>query len=80
MIRAGIHGQYSEQDTFFDTSFLHPGQNTISLTQSSGGSAQKSIMYDAIRLELDPAHPYTKSLAAAHPRTFPQTAAEANDE
>ncbi len=79
MIRAGIHGQYSEQDTFFDASLLRTGHNTLSLTQSAGGNAQKSVMYDCLRLEIDNSHPFDKSLAAAHPHIFPQTGAEPAD-
>jgi rhamnogalacturonan endolyase len=72
MIRAGIHGQYSEQDTFFPAELLHSGQNTISLTQSAGGNVQKSVMYDCVRLEIDAGHPFEKSIIAAHPHLFPQ--------
>lgn len=53
MIRAGIHGQYSEEDLSFDASLLKQGTNTISLEQSAGGNMQKSVMYDCIRLELN---------------------------
>jgi len=79
MIRAGIHGQYSEQDTFFDASLLRPGQNTISLTQSAGGSNQKSVMYDCIRLEIDSTKPFDKSIIPAHPHVFPQSGRESSE-
>jgi len=52
MMRAGIHGQYSQWDLHFDAALLKPGQNTITLEQQSGHSAQKSAMYDCLRLEV----------------------------
>jgi rhamnogalacturonan endolyase len=73
MIRAGIHGQYSEQDTFFDASLLHAGRNKFSLTQSAGGNVQKSVMYDCIRLEEDGSHGFDKAIVAAHSHVFPET-------
>jgi rhamnogalacturonan endolyase len=79
MIRAGIHGQYSEQDTFFDASLIRQGTNTFSLTQSAGGNVQKSIMYDCIRLEVDGSHPFDKSIVASHPHLFPQSSRDAGD-
>jgi rhamnogalacturonan endolyase len=75
MIRAGIHGQYSEQDTFFDAALLRAGQNKISLEQSAGGNVQKSVMYDCLRLELDQTHPFDRSIVTAHPHVFPQSGA-----
>jgi len=59
MIRAGIHGQYSEVDLSFDASLLRQGNNTISLEQGAGGNVQKSVMYDCIRLELDENKPFS---------------------
>jgi rhamnogalacturonan endolyase len=59
MIRAGIHGQYSEEDIRFDARSLRKGINTISLDQQSGGNNQKSVMYDCIRLECDETKPFT---------------------
>ena len=53
MIRASNHGQYSEVDIAFDATLLKSGMNTISLEQTAGGSVQKSVMYDCLRLELD---------------------------
>jgi rhamnogalacturonan endolyase len=79
VIRAGIHGQYSEQDTFFDAKLLRQGDNTISLTQSAGGNAQKSVMYDCLRLELDADHAFDPAIAKAHPHVFPQTGDEPKD-
>ena len=55
MIRAGIHGQYLEQDMPFDTTLLRRGQNRLTLDQRAGGSAQINVMYDCLRLELDEA-------------------------
>jgi rhamnogalacturonan endolyase len=69
LIRAGIHGQYAEHDIPFPSSLLIPGRNTISLTQSAAGNAQKSVMYDCLRLELDPTHPFNPSIN--HPTTTP---------
>lgn len=65
MIRAGIHGQYSEEDISFDASLLKQGSNTISLEQSAGGNVQKCVMYDCIRLELDESGPFSPSEHAA---------------
>jgi rhamnogalacturonan endolyase len=73
MIRAGIHGQYSEQDTFFDAGLLHAGENVISLGQKEGKNAQRCVMYDALRLEIDPDLQFSKELATMHPHRFPQT-------
>ena len=61
MIRAGIHGQYSEVDVAFDAALLKQGTNTIALEQSAGGNVQKSVMYDCVRLELDDTAPFDKS-------------------
>jgi rhamnogalacturonan endolyase len=52
MMRAGIHGQYTQRDVTFDARLLKPGANTISLEQRSARSQQKNIMYDCIRLEV----------------------------
>ncbi len=68
MIRAGIHGQYSEEDVCFDAALLKPGRNTISLEQSAGGNVQKSVMYDCIRLELDDSQPFNKTEIVKHKR------------
>jgi len=53
MIRAGIHGQYSQTDIRFGASLLKKGRNQLTLTQHAGGNVQKSIMYDCLRLEVD---------------------------
>jgi len=66
MIRAGIHGQYSEQDIPFDATLLHPGRNTIALQQSAAGNVQKSLMYDCVRLELDNTHPFDPTKIPQH--------------
>jgi rhamnogalacturonan endolyase len=60
MIRAGIHGQYSEQDIAFDAALIKQGQNTIGLQLGGAGNVQKSLMYDCIRLEVDNTHPFDK--------------------
>ena len=52
MMRAGIHGQYSQWDIPFDNKLLKPGQNIITLDQQGGKSVQKNVMYDCIRLEV----------------------------
>lgn len=77
MIRAGIHGQYAEEDVPFDAVLLKPGRNTISLEQSAGGNAQKSVMYDCVRLELDESHPFDKT--KIKPRKKPDVTVEAKD-
>jgi rhamnogalacturonan endolyase len=51
MVRAGIHGQYAVWDVPFDASLLRAGTNRITLDQREGGSLQKNIMYDCLRLE-----------------------------
>jgi rhamnogalacturonan endolyase len=66
MIRAGIHGQYAEQDIPFNATLLKPGRNIIGLTQSAGGNAQKSVMYDCVRLEMDTAHPFDPTKLPKH--------------
>jgi hypothetical protein len=72
MIRAGIHGQYSEEDVSFDASLLKQGSNISSLEQSAGGNMQKSVMYDCIRLELDDSKPFIPSADGANqPVTVP---------
>jgi len=53
MIRAGIHGQYHLRDIPFNATLLKPGHNVLTLSQEAGGNAQKSVMYDCLRLELD---------------------------
>jgi rhamnogalacturonan endolyase len=52
MVRAGIHGQYSQWDVSFNTTLLKPGQNIITLEQASGHSLLKNVMYDCLRLEV----------------------------
>ncbi len=52
MVRAGIHGQYSEKQFRFDASLLKKGSNTIVLDQRSGDSPWINVMYDSIRLEV----------------------------
>jgi len=51
MMRAGIHGQYSQWDVAFDNTLLKPGRNIITLDEQSGKSVQKNVMYDCLRLE-----------------------------
>jgi rhamnogalacturonan endolyase len=66
MIRAGIHGQYSEEDIPFNATLLKPGRNIIGLSQTAAGNAQKSIMYDCVRLEMDSSHPFDPGKAVQH--------------
>jgi rhamnogalacturonan endolyase len=66
MIRAGIHGQYSEEDIPFNATLLKPGRNIIGLSQNAAGNAQKSIMYDCVRLEMDASHPFDPAGAVQH--------------
>jgi rhamnogalacturonan endolyase len=72
MIRAGIHGQYDLRDLPFDARLLEAGRNVLSLTQRSGGSNQKSVMYDALRLELDESAPFSPVSAPGYPRSSPE--------
>ena len=53
MIRAGIHGQYHLRDIPFNATLLKSGRNVLTLQQEAGGNAQKTVMYDCLRLELD---------------------------
>lgn len=69
MIRAGIHGQYSEVDVVFDAALLTKGKNTIALEQNAGGNVQKSVMYDCVRLELDESKPFEKTKVPARQRS-----------
>jgi rhamnogalacturonan endolyase len=57
MIRAGIHGQYSLTPISFSADLLKKGQNQLTLTQRAGGNAQKSVMYDCLRLEVEEGAP-----------------------
>jgi rhamnogalacturonan endolyase len=66
MIRAGIHGQYSEEDIPFDAAILKPGRNDIGLSQTAAGNAQKNVMYDCVRLELDSTHPFDPAKIPVH--------------
>jgi rhamnogalacturonan endolyase len=75
MIRAGIHGQYCERDISFSTALLRDGPNQITLRQREGGSEQKEVMYDCVRLEV-PATPATTA-APASTATPATTAADA---
>ena len=57
MIRAGIHGQYSQTIIRFSTNLLKKGRNQLTLIQHAGGNIQKCVMYDCLRLEVDEALP-----------------------
>ena len=52
MVRAGIHGQYSQWDLSFDAGLFKPVRNTITLEQLGGRSALRNVMYDSLRLEV----------------------------
>jgi rhamnogalacturonan endolyase len=52
MMRAGIHGQYSQWDVAFASGLLRAGPNTVTLEQQGGRSMQRNVMYDCLRLEL----------------------------
>lgn len=69
IIREGIHGQYSEWDFAFNAALLKPGRNTITLDQTAtpAPNAQKGVMYDCIRLELDDSHPFAPSKQPPRP-------------
>jgi rhamnogalacturonan endolyase len=49
--RDGIGGYWVEKDLAFDASFMHAGQNTMTLTIPAGFPAS-GIIYDYVRLEL----------------------------
>ena len=51
-IREGIHGLYADKRLAVASSFLHQGQNTISITMRKGGYFANHSMYDYVRLEL----------------------------
>lgn len=53
MVRAGIHGQYSLTQIRFNATLFKKGKNQLTLTQRAGGSLQKCVMYDCLRLEVD---------------------------
>ncbi len=52
LARAGVHGQYSTWDVRFSARLLVQGKNTLVLEQRAGGAPFKSVMYDALRLEV----------------------------
>jgi rhamnogalacturonan endolyase len=74
MIRAGIHGQYSEVDVPFDAAMLKPGRNSIGLTQTAGGNALKGVMYDCVRLELDGSRGFDRMRDGIHQTPAPSGA------
>jgi rhamnogalacturonan endolyase len=51
--RDGIAGLWSEHDVSFDASLMQAGTNVLKLT-IPGGSLTSGIMYDYLRLELNP--------------------------
>jgi rhamnogalacturonan endolyase len=55
--RDGIEGMWSEHDVTFDAALMKAGDNVMKLT-IPGGSLVSGIMYDYLRLELDPSKPY----------------------
>jgi len=52
MIRLGIHGVFSDVRLNVPVGDLHAGQNEMDFTMTKTGSAEKSAMYDYLRLEL----------------------------
>lgn len=61
--RDGIAGSWSEHDVVFDASLMQPGTNLLKLTIPAG-SLTSGIMYDYLRLELNPSDSF--SLTRAH--------------
>jgi len=55
--RDGIEGMWSEHDVTFNASLMKAGDNVMKLTIPAG-SLVSGIMYDYLRLELDPSRPY----------------------
>jgi len=52
MIRLGIHGVFSDVRLNVPIADLQAGQNEMDFTMTATGSAEKSAMYDYVRLEL----------------------------
>jgi rhamnogalacturonan endolyase len=51
--RDGVEGSWVEKDLSFDSSMLHAGANTLTLTVPAGGITS-GVAYDVVRLELAP--------------------------
>ena len=51
LVREAVHGKYSFSLVPIPAGHLHPGENTISLTQESTGDSS-AVMYDYLNLEL----------------------------
>lgn len=65
-IRQGVHGCYSDNRITFSTSYLHSGQNTITINMRKGGYFANHAMYDYIRLELSGYIPPPPASVAAY--------------
>lgn len=51
--RDGVEGSWVEKDVQFDSTLIHPGPNTMTLTIPAGGLTS-GIAYDVLRLEIAP--------------------------
>jgi rhamnogalacturonan endolyase len=52
LLREGIHAKYAFSSLDFPASLLKPGDNVITLTQTSNHGPGSHVMYDALSLEL----------------------------
>ena len=60
--RDGIEGSWSERDVTFDASLMKTGKNVLKLTIPAGGLTS-GIMYDYLRLELNPTPVLSEALS-----------------
>src|ERR1017187_5370444 len=65
-IREGIHGLFSDNRLSVSSSYLHQGQNTITINMRKGGYFANHAMYDYLRLELTSYVPPAPASAAAY--------------
>jgi len=66
-IREGIHGLYSDNRLSVLNSYLHQGQNTMTITMRKGGYFANHSMYDYLRLELPGYVPPAPTNVVAYP-------------
>jgi rhamnogalacturonan endolyase len=52
LLREGIHAKYCHEEASIPASKLHPGENTLTLIESSVKSPGSHVMYDYLSLEL----------------------------
>jgi rhamnogalacturonan endolyase len=66
-IREGIHGLFSDNRLSVSSSYLHQGQNTITINMRKGGYFANHAMYDYLRLELPGYIPPPPASVTAYP-------------